>query len=334
MTDPLDFLVVGSGISGLLAASGPTLAGHHGLVLEKSRGLGGRMATRRMDGETFDHGAQFMTAREDEFRALIETWGRAGVVEPWFTGESADAHVRFRGAPGMTSVAKHLAAGLAVERGVQVASVTHDGRVWHIDAGSDRRWTARILVLSAPVPQSLQLLAAGGMTLDPCLERVLSAISYDPCFALMVSLAEFGSTLSPPGWVRPDSGPISWLADNRLKGVSLSDHPALTLHASSAFSRSWFEADPDEVTARLLDAAEPWIKGKVLARRLHRWRYSQPVNPLSDRFRVDQARRLVFCGDAFGGARVEGAALSGLAAGDQVRSLLQNNFSPSGPSSG
>lgn len=334
MTDPLDFLVVGAGISGLLAASGPTAAGHDGLVLEKSRGLGGRMATRRMEGETFDHGAQFMTAREETFRTLIGAWRRAGLIEPWFRGESADAHVRFRGAPGMTAVPKYLAAGLAVERGVQVESVRHDGRYWHIDAGSDRRWVARVLVLSAPVPQSLTLLAAGGMTLDPDLDRVLPAISYDPCFALMVSLAEEGCALRPPGWVRPDSGPIAWLADNRLKGISLSDRPALTLHASIEFSRDWFDADPAEVITRLLEAAEPWIKGKVLARRLHRWRYSQPVNSLPARFMADHERRLVFCGDAFGGARVEGAALSGLAAGDQIQLLLQDTFPPQGLSSG
>lgn len=318
----LDFLVIGAGISGLLAASDSVAAGHNGLVLEKSRGLGGRMATRRMGGETFDHGAQFMTAREDVFQALVESWQAAGLVLPWFGHEADHGHVRYRGSPGMTAVAKHLAAGLTVERGVQVESVAHDGHVWQINAADDQHWTARVLVLSAPVPQSLNLLAAGGMTPDTSLESVLSAITYDPCYALMVSMEEGSSPLTEPGWVRPESGPIAWLADNRLKGVSLSGRPALTLHATSEFSRLWFDADPSEVATRLLEAAEPWVKGNVLSHRLHRWRYSQPVNPLPDRVLLDRERNLVFCGDAFGGAKVEGAALSGLAAAAQVQLLL------------
>lgn len=319
----LDFVVVGAGISGLLAASGPAVEGHRGLVLEKSRGLGGRMAARRIDGETFDHGAQFMTAREDAFRTLIETWQATGIVLPWFGPESGVGHVRYRCTPAMTAVAKHLASGLEVERGVQVDSVSHDGRVWRIDAGPGQRWTARVLVLSAPVPQSLALLEAGGTAPSTDLAPVLSAITYDPCFALMVSVEPGGSALGEPGWVRPESGPIAWLADNRLKGVSLSDRPALTLHATSEFSRDWFEVDPEEVSSCLLEAARPWIRKGVLARRLHRWRYSQPVNPIADRVMVEPERSVVFCGDAFGGARVEGAALSGLAAAGQVRALLE-----------
>jgi renalase len=318
----LDFLVVGAGISGLLAASGLVAAGHRGIVLEKSRGVGGRMATRRLNGEVFDHGAQFMTAREDAFQALIEAWRTEGVVVPWFGQDSDSGHVRFRGAPGMTAVAKHLASGLTVERRVQVASVTRIGRGWRIEALDGQQWKARVLVLSAPVPQSLKLLETGGLNPSTDLDPALSGITYDPCFALMVSTEEGEGLLPQPGWLRPESGPIAWMADNRLKGVSPSNRPALTLHASSEFSRTWFEAEPEAVTTRLLEAARPWVRGRVMAHRLHRWRYSQPVNPLADPVLVESERGLVFCGDAFGGARVEGAALSGLAAAERVRSLL------------
>ena len=70
-------IVIGAGIAGLLAAR--TLQ-EHGLrvtVLDKGRGVGGRMATRRIGSAVFDHGAQFFTARDPQFDTLISVWRRA-----------------------------------------------------------------------------------------------------------------------------------------------------------------------------------------------------------------------------------------------------------------
>ena len=62
-------VVVGAGISGLLAAQELTAAGWRVVVLDKGRGVGGRMATRRVGDGTFDHGAQFFTVRGERFLA-------------------------------------------------------------------------------------------------------------------------------------------------------------------------------------------------------------------------------------------------------------------------
>jgi phytoene dehydrogenase-like protein len=45
--DRVDAIVIGAGISGLAAATELAKAGCRTIVLEKSRGIGGRMATRR-----------------------------------------------------------------------------------------------------------------------------------------------------------------------------------------------------------------------------------------------------------------------------------------------
>ena len=56
--DHLDCIIIGAGIAGLLAATMLNRANMSVRILDKGRGLGGRMATRRQDGAVFDHGAQ------------------------------------------------------------------------------------------------------------------------------------------------------------------------------------------------------------------------------------------------------------------------------------
>ncbi len=103
-------------MAGLTAASGLQRAGCCVLVLDKGRGVGGRLATRRTDAGSFDHGAQFFTARDSQFRLLVEAWQAAGIVRAWATGFALadgtfkrDGETRFCGVNGMASIAKHLA---------------------------------------------------------------------------------------------------------------------------------------------------------------------------------------------------------------------------------
>ena len=81
-----DVIVIGAGLSGLTAARDLRAAGADVVVLEKSRGVGGRAATRRWDGWPVDHGAQFFTARSEDFRAQVEAWLEQGTCFAWARG--------------------------------------------------------------------------------------------------------------------------------------------------------------------------------------------------------------------------------------------------------
>lgn len=70
--------IIGAGISGLALAN---KIGHiaNVTIFEKSRGFGGRVATRRVDDFSFDHGAQFFKVRDPDFKEYIKPMIEEGI---------------------------------------------------------------------------------------------------------------------------------------------------------------------------------------------------------------------------------------------------------------
>jgi len=313
-----DVLVIGAGMAGLIAAAELQRAGRRVLVLDKGRSVGGRLASRRIDGATFDHGAQFITTRDPRFAAVLEQGRWSGTMEEWCRGfaGSVDGHVRWRGKPSMSAVAKHIALGLDLHLEMPVVALRRAGERWSAETAKGLTFTAGAVVLTPPVPQSLALLDAGGIVLPMEMRSRLAAIEYERCIAVMAVL-EGPSRIPPPGGLAPAEGPISWIADNQLKGISA--EAAVTIHATHVFSLEHWERERQESGRELLHAAAPWLGARVKTFQVHGWRYSKPMRVDKEPcVLVAQSPPLVLAGDAFAGPRVEGAALSGWAAAETI----------------
>ncbi len=308
--------IVGAGICGLMAARELTARGHRVALWDKARGVGGRMATRRIESAVFDHGAQFFTARSPEFSALLDEFMAADAAREWFRGfpseevEKSERHPRFCGVGGMTDVPKFLSRGLDIHLGKAVSCVTRQCGKWQITAGAT--YEVDSLILTPPVPQSLALLDAGDFQLPDDIRSALECISYEPCWAVLVQLD--GPSCVPFSGARQlENGPISWIADNYQKGIS--PRPgAITIHARGDWSRAHFDDTPEAVIAFLLHEAHDYLGANVIAAQAHRWRFAKPEVLHDAPCLWAQDSGLVFAGDAFGGSKVEGAVLSGLAA--------------------
>ena len=344
--------VVGAGIAGLLAAR--KLRDHCDVVVfDKARGVGGRMATRRIGSATLDHGAQFLTTHTDRFASLVAEWEDAGVVAEWFSArvgpsgvadgpaDAQDGHIRYRGVGTMNDIAKHLAEGTDVRTQSRVTSVRLHGGRWRLSLGDSEPGAeprpdadsvdadamdadevdadevdAAAVLLTAPVPQTLAMLEAGSVQLAASDVEALDAIRYDPCLAVLVPL-NGPSGLPEPGAVAPGVGPIDWMADNQAKGVSTT--PAVTIHASAAESRRLWDADDRTIVRSLVRAAGLASAAATDSAHLQRWRFARPVVGHPDRcLALRDVPPLVVAGDAFGEPRAEGAALSGLAAAEVI----------------
>lgn len=312
----VDTLIIGAGLAGLLVARQLTLAGRRVQVLEKSRGFGGRLATKRVGDAAFDTGAQFITARDPRFAALTRTWQERGTLERWPAGPEH----RLIGRPTMNTLGRTLAEGLDIVREAKVLTANRDAAGWTLEIEQQPSRRARQLVLTAPAPQSLAILNAGGFALPPTLATELAHLRYHPCLALLLTLAG-PSAVPAEGLAFEGDGPVRWMADNTRKGVAPGVPAAVTVHLGRSFSATHYAATEETLLPLVLPTITAHLGAPIVHAALHRWKFSEPANchhePCVWRPELD----LGFAGDAFGGPKVEGAALSALALAERMLSI-------------
>jgi len=287
------------------------------------------MATRRIGQCVFDHGSQFFTATDPKFVEHVNRWSEDGVIALWskgFAGPNgmslSDGFPRYRGANGMTSVPKYVANCMDIRLNDAVIAIHVENGQWTAETADGEKVRGRSLVLTPPVPQSVALLGAGLVVLPDDVRQSLALIDYDPCFSVMAVL-DGPSSLPAPGAIRMPNDAIVWMADNHAKGICPNGY-GVTIHATPGFSRDYLDKDSAVVGSVLLGMAHEWIGANVIDTHVHLWRYALPLRiyPRPCLY-VSEPAPIVFAGDAFGGPRIEGAGVSGLAAADRLLNVAK-----------
>ena len=313
-------VVVGAGIAGLMAAQSLSKSGHVVVVVDKGRSPGGRLATRRIDDATLDHGAQFFTARDSVFESHVSEWIASGVVTEWCRGfdtttQNNDGYPRYRGVRGMTDIAKHLAQGLDVRCNTLAFSIAPGTTSkWQLKIDDGSVLDADAIIVTCPLPQAYALLVTAGIELPESMLRT----EYDRTICLLAVLNQSSAVANPGGLQNPDET-FSFIADNAIKGISSTT--ALTLHANPQFSLEHWDASTDDVQRLLLERAKSWIgDATVVTSQVKKWRLATPLTIWPERYWANDM--IVLAGDAFGGPKIEGAALSGLATANYLQQII------------
>ena len=321
--------VIGAGLSGLVVAR-ELKDDHTVTVFEKSRGVGGRMATRYANGFEFDHGAQFFTAHTADFRHYLQPLIDRGIVATWRASfvelerdeivsqrDWDDDYPHYVGAPCMNEIGKDLAADLDVRRDTTVGRIEREPGGWCLSDSSDTilgrfDW----VVLTMPAAQTAALAPKGSRLHEHCDSARMRA-----CFALMLG---FDAPLLLPWQAALVRGAnISWVSVNSSKPGRPGPF-TLVVHSTNAFADANIDSDVDQLVAQLL--AET---GEVLGEsvdtatlcRLQRWRYANADDQDGADFFVDEAGQLAACGDWFNRGRVEAAFTSGFGLAQKLKRL-------------
>ncbi|MCC5985203.1 MAG: FAD-dependent oxidoreductase [Rhodobacteraceae bacterium] len=312
-----DVAVIGAGMAGLACARALVEAGLRVRVLDKGRGIGGRMATRRAQVAgaemRFDHGAQYVTALDPGFATLLEAAEAAGAAAVW---DSSGQRPRYAGVPGMSALPRFLATGLDVRQGVQVQALAPAGGGWTLHAG-DAAFTADRVVLTVPAPQAAAILGT-----DHPFAAALESVEMAPCLTLM---AAFPETDAPGMRFRADeSHPLAWIArDSSRPGRARPGLSGWVAQAGPAWSAQHLEAPPEETAVAMLPLLADALgldPAAALHASAHRWRYARVTRPLGAPFLADADAGLWLGGDWCLGPRVESAWQSGQAVAADILS--------------
>jgi len=311
--------IIGAGLSGLVAAR--RLASQHDVVVyEKSRGLGGRMATRYA-GEfefkfEFDHGTQFFIARSSRFRQYLAPLIEAGVVALWnarFLEISHDGRSPMRtwdeefphyvGTPRMNAVGAWLAESLDIRKQTRVTKLERQSSGWKLMGPSGELIDkADWIILTAPAAQTAELAPS-----DSVVHRHASTTQMSGCCALMLGLAVQPELGFDAALVRDSD--ISWISVNSSK-PGRGDAPTLVVHSTNA----WAEANQDLADQEVVDEMLAQLASvtsldtsSIVHRGLQRWRYANIPKQKGPDSLIDNDWSIAACGDWFIRGRVESA---------------------------
>jgi renalase len=318
--------VIGAGMAGLACAHELLRADVRVTVFERSRGLGGRLATRLHGDLAFDHGAQFFTARSRTFVNYAQAAVRAGVLDAWRPRVMEDDRAWpapiedwWIGTPGMSAIVRPLARNLDIQTGVAVHELLPGQRGWELQTDSGRQnQIFRAVAVATPAPQATDLLGPHGRAF-----RHLGDVRMAPCWTGMFAFERpLDLAAEARRWTQ---GAIAWAACNSSKADRLRRPQCWVVHASSAWSREHLDLDAQEV-ARLLLHAFSLAVGRPLPAPVHatahRWRHALVEEPLGLPCLVDDETHAGACGDWCIAPRVEAAYDSGRSLAYSLLSML------------
>ncbi len=315
-----DVAIVGAGISGLACARRLVEAGLDVVVLDKSRGAGGRLCTRRAGASRFDHGAQYFTARSPDFVKAVSRWAEAGAVAVWdgrfgrhqggVVGPDPGDEARWVGAPRMSALGRHLSVGLNLSLSTRVVRLERRTGAWAVYAEAGEICAARHVLLSCPGPQASALLPEGCALADAA-----ASMAYGPCWAAMVSFA--APTDFPYDGVRLMDHSLGWVArDSSKPGREAGER--WVIHGTPAWSSGHLETDADEVGRLLAAELAKLVGGSPAVESTHRWLYALTSVGVPSWAEWDPENGLGLFGDGLAAPRVEAAWLSGRAMAERV----------------
>lgn len=298
--------IIGAGLSGIVAARELMRHGHTVELIEKSRSVGGRLATRRIGDGKADHGAVYFTVRGEALKQDVADWQTKGWVNVWY----ADPYPRYVAVDGMNALAKRLADGLSVRLNERAETITTEEGQVRVQTDMTTRQYDRLLITS-PLPQTLDLLA------DLPVDAALHGLTYAPTF---VGLFEFAGEVSigPDGIRDTDLAPgLLKVINNRQKGISVTE--LVSVYMDESWSENWYERS-DEETLQEIERLLQTVTGAagIQSRQLKRWRYAQATDVWHEPF-YQVNDHIYLAGDVFlepddasGRTRFESAYVSGL----------------------
>ena len=308
-----DVAIIGAGLAGLTCGRWLQAAGYQVCVLDKSRGLGGRMATRRVTtpgGATLrvDHGLRYWQPATAALQALTDELLSAGIIQPWPVTayeirqrevlSAVEQEPVYAAAGGMSAIAKYLARdftpGEQLLTNHRAIALAQQNDYWTIECEGGESIAARRCAIAIPAPQAADLLSArssGAPEPRANFDRAIAAlraVEYFPCLSVLAGYSDRARSamtrLNPQGWMVADTVGTStaWAGLDSSKRPA-APAPVVVIHSKPAFAQRYLDASDLQPAASVLLRANARKLGDWVAQpewfQIHRWRYAHASEP-------------------------------------------------------
>lgn len=319
--------VIGAGLSGLTFALKLNSKADI-TVFEKSRGIGGRMATRYCRDYEFDHGAQYFTAKGQTFRKFLEPFIAKGIVRNWkpnlvtLSKEGAEErisnHPSYVASPRMNTLAKEMAKDIKLVGNTQIDKVIGEAGAWElIDKEEESHGIFDDVVFAIPSYQAEVLLPNTFKHMQQ-----IQQIKMDACFSLMLGFERPFEPGFDGAFV--EGSPIGWISVNSSKPKRPQGF-SIMVQSQNQWAEAHKDDDKEKVHAILLEEAAALLNQNLSGAEhqvLHRWLYASTSVPAEQNFFHDEKNQLACIGDWCIKGRVEAAFDSGHRLAEKMVSSL------------
>lgn len=326
--------IIGSGISGLTAALRLNEAGVETVLFEKSRGPGGRLASKRLadlahgsaDASadvSVDIGAQYFTVRNPSFRSFLNRYARdpdsgSETYDQWhgrlrYQASDGDwdafhAETRYVGVPRMTAISRALAQTLDIRTGVRIERLIRPltGQ-WHLNDSEGAEYGPfDAVILTVPPAQAEEIIL--NSHLDPLVNAFSDDIDLMQACWTVVAQYESGLGLDYEG-LQPQSDVLRWAGNNSSKPGRNTSGEWWVLHGRPDWSDEHQDSPKAYVEKALLDAFSLATDtgSQPIQVHSHRWLYAKSSAKAGPGHLWFAEHQVALIGDWLSGGRVEGA---------------------------
>ena len=310
--------VIGAGLTGTTIAS-KLNEKFDVKVFEKSRGVGGRMSTRRETPFIFDHGAQFFKVKTTVFKNFLSELFSQKIIQPWnfrlayFDGQNL-SKIRFIqdedrfyvGVPNMDAIIKHLSKNCNVILNTKIERIIKENDKWNLYDQNKKSYDSYDwVVLSLPAQQSLELITKK-ISFYPLIKK----IKMKGCFSLMIGMSESLNLDYDAALIENED--IAWFAINNSKPGRMKK-TCLIINSSYEYASKNMNTSKEKVLKHLLCKSSKFLnydlsKSNII--KIHQWKYVEAECSPIENFFIDHKEKIAVCGDWFINSRVEGAFIS------------------------
>ena len=321
--------IIGAGIAGLnLARLLSDVA--EVVVFEKSDKLGGRIATHHANSFSFDHGAQFFTAKNPAFKSFVKTLESHGVVTQWDarfvelepTGINSqriwdDEFPHYVGTPAMNSIGQYLANNIDVRLNQLITGIKKVDTAWFVETTQSKFGPFDWVIVTIPAEQAKVILPE---TVYPKIN--LQNVTMLPCFALMLGYEKPHFFDWDAAFVSKSI--LSWVSVNSSK-PKRGDHFTVVAMSTNDWANTNFDRSESSIIEEMFNELIK-ITNKNLADasyiKLKRWKYANASRQEQALEMIDESSQLACCGDWCISGRIESAFMSSLTLAKKIENLI------------